>query len=132
MTPTHPHVLNQSGAQQLGRTVNLGDIVTVDFGVPIGSEAGVRRPGVIVTADSFLRFRPMTVFVVPLTSTPRVFPSHVVVEPDDRNGLEVPSCAPVEQMRAVAIERCSSPRGNVGLIVCDQILDVLAMITGMP
>lgn len=112
--------------------MNFGDIVTVDFGTPIGSEAGFTRPGVIVTADAFLRFRPMTVFVVPLTSTRRVFPSHVGVEPDDLNGLDAPSCALVEQMRAVAIERCSSPTGNVGPIVSHQILDLLAMITGMP
>lgn len=112
--------------------MNFGDIVTVDFGTPIGSEAGFTRPGVIVTADAFLRFRPMTVFVVPLTSTPRAFPSHIDVEPDDLNGLDVPSCALVEQMRAVAIERCSSPSGNVGPIVSHQILDVLAMIVGMP
>ena len=111
--------------------MNFGDIITVDFGTPIGSEAGLTRPAVIVTADAFLRFRPMTVLVVPLTSTPQAFPSHIDIEPDDLNGLDVLGCAHVEQMRAVAIERCSSPSGNVGPIVSHQILDVLAMITGM-
>lgn len=112
--------------------MNCGDIVTVDFGNPIGSEAGFTRPGVIITADAFLRFRPSTVFVVPLTSTPRAFPSHVVVEPDGLNRLAVQSCALVEQMRAVATERCSTPTGSVGPVVVHQMLDVLAMITGMP
>lgn len=111
--------------------MNFGDVVTVDFGTPIGSEAGFARPAVIATADALLRFRPSTVFVVPLTSTPRTFPSHVPVGPDELNGLEVPSCALVEQLRAVAVERCSPAQGNVGPVVSHQILDVFAMITGI-
>lgn len=119
---------------QLGplRPVNAGDIIEVDFGMPMGSEAGFRRPGIIVTADSFLRFRPTTLFVVPLTSTRRAFPSHVEIEADLTNGLRVTSFAPVEQLRAVAIDRCGQPTGNVGQAVIHQILDILAMITGMP
>lgn len=112
--------------------MNFGDIVTVDFGMPIGSEPGFVRPGIVVTADAFRRFRPTTVFVVPLTSTRRAFPSHVEVDPDATNGLEATSWALVEQHRAVAVERCSAPEGNVGPAITHQILDVLAMITGMP
>ena len=114
------------------RHVNFGDVVTVDFGMPIGSEAGFRRPGVVVTADASLRFRPTTVFVVPLTSTRRNFPSHVEIEPDPRNGLEDTSWALVEQLRAVAIERCGASTGTVGPVVAHQLLDILRMITGMP
>lgn len=112
--------------------MNFGDIVDVDFGIPLGSEAGFRRPGVIVVADAFLRYRPTTVFVVPLTSTRRTFPSHVPIEPDPGNGLEQASYALVEQMRAVSVQRCIEHPGNVGDEVGHQILDVLAMITGMP
>ncbi len=106
--------------------------MTVDFGTPIGSEAGFTRAAVIATADAFLRFRPSTVFVVPLTTTLRTFPSHVAVEPDELNGLMSPSCAIVEQLRAVAVERCSRAHGNIGPVASHQILDTLAMITGMP
>lgn len=112
--------------------MNFGDVVTVDFGTPIGSEAGFTRPAIVATADGFLRFRPSTVFVVPLTTAQRTFPSHVAIEPDDRNGLTTPSHALVEQMRAVSIERCSTPHGNVGPVASHQILDIVAMITGMP
>ena len=114
------------------RLVNFGDDVTVDFGEPIGSGAGLSRPAVIAIADAFLRFRPSTVFAVPLTTTARMFPSHVTVAPDEPNGLAASSCALVEQMRAVAVERCSPARGNIGPAVSHQILDILAMITGMP
>ncbi len=112
--------------------MNFGDIVMVDFGTPIGSEAGFVRPAVLVTADAFLRFRPTALFAVPLTSTARSFPSHILVAADTLNDLRVDSFALVEQLRAVAIERCSAPTGNVGPTVAHQILDVLAMITGMP
>ena len=70
--------------------------------------------------------------MIPLTSTPRTFPSHVEVEPDERNGLGETSWALVEQLRAVAIERCGVPTGNVGPVVAFQLLDILAMIAGMP
>lgn len=82
--------------------MNFGDIVLVDFGTPIGPEAGFRRPSVVITADAFLRFRPTSVFAVPLTSNPRTFPSHIEIEPDPLNGLRAASCALVEQLRAVA------------------------------
>ena len=112
--------------------MNFGDVVRVDFGSPIGSEAGFVRPAILVTADAFLRYRPTSVFAVPVTSTARTFPSHVEIEPDSVNGLDDRSWALVEQLRAVAIERCSAATGNVGPAAGYQILDVLAMITGMP
>lgn len=112
--------------------MNFGDLVRIDFGTPIGSEAGFVRPAVVTTADAFLRYRPSTVFVVPLTSTRREFPSHVEIEPDPGNSLDRPSFALVEQLRAVSVERCGTPFGNVGPTASRQILDVIAMIVGMP
>ena len=112
--------------------MNFGDVVTVDFGIPVGSEAGFRRPGVVVMADSFLRLRPSTVFVVPLTSTRRAFPSHVEIAADPSNGLGHTSWALVEQLRAVAVERCGVAVGNIGPAACHQLLDLLRMITDMP
>lgn len=111
--------------------MNFGDIVEVDLGMPVGSEAGFRRPAVVTTADAFLRFRPTTIFAVPLTSTPRSFPSHVRIEPDEVNGLAVPSWALVEQLRAVSLERCGPPQGNIGPVVAHQIRDLIAMIIGI-
>ena len=92
---------------------------------------GFVRPGVIVMANSFLHFRPSTIFVVPLTSTPRNFPSHIEISPDARNELEVTSYALVEQMRAVSELRCVTGHGSVGPAISRQILEILAMITGM-
>lgn len=82
-------------------------------------------------SDAFLRYRPTTVFAVPLTSTRRTFPSHIEIECDDTNLLETTSYALVEQMRAVATERCTPPLGNVGPVIGRQITDILALIVGM-
>ena len=111
--------------------VNFGDIVSVDFGLPIGSEAGFLRPGVVLTADAFLRLRPSAVFVIPLTSTARGFPSHVEIGADATNSLETTSWALVEQLRAVSVERCGASGGNVGPSVTSQLLDIVSMIMGM-
>jgi len=68
---------------------------------------------------------------VPLTWTPWNFPSHVEVVPDDRNGLARTSYALVEQLRAVSDQRIVETNGNVGPAVGRQVLEILAMITGM-
>lgn len=112
--------------------MNFGDVIDVDFGTPIGSEAGFLRSAVVCTADAFLRFRPTTVIVAPLTSTRRTFPSHIEVEPDARNQLATTSYILVEQLRAVSFERCSPTDGNVGVVVAHQITDIIAMIIGIP
>ena len=90
----------RSGTSQM----NFGDVVYVDFGTPIGSETGFKRPAIVL----------------------------IEVVPDPRNNLTTASCALVEQLRAIAIERCGPPVGNIGPLVSHQILDILAMITGMP
>ena len=112
--------------------MNFGDVIEVDFGTPIGSEAGFLRPAVVCTADAFLRFRPTTIIVAPLTSTRRTFPSHLEVEPDAQNRLATTSYILVEQLRAVSSERCSPSDGNVGVVVAHQIIDIIAMIIGIP
>lgn len=112
--------------------MNFGDLIDVDFGTPIGSEAGFQRPAVVCTSDSFLRYRPTTIFVVPLTSTRRTFPSHLEVEPDHQNLLTETSYILVEQLRAVSRLRCTQTGGNVGPAVARQITDIVAMIIGVP
>jgi mRNA interferase MazF len=112
--------------------MNFGDIIAVDCGNPIGSEAGFIRPAVVITADGFLRYRPSTILVVLVTTTERSFPSHVEIASDTASGRDDTSWALVEQLRAVAVERCGPPLGNVGPVVAQQLLEIVAMMTGMP
>ena len=58
-----------------------GDIWWVDFGEPLGSEPGWRRPAVIVQSDEFNKSDMNTTVVIPLTTNLRLaeFPGNVLL-----------------------------------------------------
>ena len=105
-----------------------GDVIELDLGAPSGSEAGLVRPAVVVTAARILRGGPNVVQVVPLTRTLRNSGAEVVVEPDDHNGLSAPSAAQCQHVRAVATSRVAKHTGNVGPVVLQQVRHTLAVI----
>jgi mRNA interferase MazF len=105
-----------------------GDVVYLDLGVPEGSEAGMQRPAVVVTANRVLAVGPSVVQVVPLTRTLRGYESEVVVEPDEANGLKAPSAAQCQHIRAVATTRIRGRVGNVGPVALGQIRDTLGVL----
>lgn len=105
-----------------------GDVVEVDLGVPAGSEAGLRRPAVIVTADRILLHRPSVVQVVPVTSTVRGYATEVTVPADPANGLDVDSAAQCQHLRAVAAQRIDRTLGNVGPVTLAQVRDTIATL----
>jgi mRNA interferase MazF len=49
-----------------------GEIWWADFGIPFGSEAGFRRPVLIVQDDAFNESRIRTIVVLPLTTNLRL------------------------------------------------------------
>jgi mRNA-degrading endonuclease toxin of MazEF toxin-antitoxin module len=87
---------------------------------------------VLVTAQRVLDAAPSVVHVVPLTSTIRSFDSEVPVEPDQANGLDVPSSAQCQHIRAVSPSRIADTRGNVGVTVLTQIRETIALILDLP
>lgn len=105
-----------------------GDVIELDLGAPSGSEAGLVRPAVVVTAARVLRGGPNVVQVVPLTRTLRDNGAEVVIEPDDRNGLDAPSAAQCQHVRAVAVGRVSRHVGNVGAVALQQVRTTLAVL----
>ena len=109
-----------------------GDIVDLELGTPEGREAGFRHPAVLVTAQRILDAAPSVVHVVPLTSAIRSFHSEIVVEPDEANGLDVPSAAQCQHIRAVSPSRIAGARGNVGITVLGQIRETIAVILDLP
>ncbi|MDR1211908.1 MAG: type II toxin-antitoxin system PemK/MazF family toxin [Spirochaetaceae bacterium] len=58
-----------------------GEIWWADFGIPFGSEAGFRRPVLIVQDDAFNESRMRTIVVLPLTTNLRLLdaPGNVLV-----------------------------------------------------
>ena len=105
-----------------------GDVVELDLGMPAGSEAGLRRPAVVVTAARILRGGPNVVQVVPLTRTIRTSSTEVVVDPDDGNRLNAPSSAQCQDVRSVATTRIHERTGNVGPVALGEIRETLALL----
>jgi mRNA-degrading endonuclease toxin of MazEF toxin-antitoxin module len=104
-----------------------GDIVVVDFWVPMGSEPGFVRPAVVVTANMILSRLPRTVHVVPLTTNlKRSLTSEVRVDFPD---LHNESAAQCHLSQTVSTARISNePIGNVGSVILAQIRSVLSEV----
>ena len=105
-----------------------GDVVDLDLGLPRGSEAGLRRPAVVVTADRVLRGGPNVIQVVPLTTTIRRSATEVVIPPDVDNGLPAPSSAQCQHLRSVATARIHERRGNVGPVALSEVRETIALL----
>lgn len=105
-----------------------GDVVQLDLGVPRGSEAGLIRPAVVVTARRVLAQRPRVVQVVPLTRRVRGYASEVTVIAGAENGLGDDSAAQCQHIRAVATERVIATLGNVGAVTLAQIRETIAVL----
>ncbi len=105
-----------------------GDVVELDLGLPSGSEAGLRRPAIIVTAGRILRGEPNVVHVVPLTRTVRQSSTEVVIDPDDGNRLGDLSSAQCQHIRSVATTRIRQRTGNVGPVVLGEVRETLALL----
>ena len=108
--------------------LTAGDVVELDLGLPAGSEAGLVRPAVVVTADRILQGDPNVVHVVPLTRTIRASGSEVVIEPSAGNGLSARSAAQCQHVRGVATGRVGAQLGNVGAVSLRQLRETLAVI----
>ena len=84
------------------------DVVFVDLGMPMRSEAGFVRPAVVVSAAGLLRRNLATIFVVPCTTTFRNVASHTELLADEQNGLSTTCWAQVDQLRSIAVPAVSN------------------------
>ncbi|MGB3684306.1 MAG: type II toxin-antitoxin system PemK/MazF family toxin [Ornithinimicrobium sp.] len=105
-----------------------GDVVEVDLGMPAGSEAGLLRPAVVVTAQRVLIGGPNVIQVVPLTRGIRQSATEVVIDPDEDNRLTVSSAAQCQHVRSVATTRIHERAGNVGPVVLGEVRETLALL----
>ena len=97
-----------------------GEIWWADLSLTRGREQKGDRPVLVLSVDGLNRSRAGIVVVVPLTRTDRSYPSHVRVEPPD-GGLEAPSFAMAEQIRAASKDRLRARMGRVSLAALAQI-----------
>lgn len=102
-----------------------GEIRLIDLDPARGSEAGKRRPAVIVSNDRAnavaARLGRGVITVVPVTSNvARVFPFQVLL-PAAVTDLRVDSKAQAEQVRSVAVERVGRALGRVPASVMEDL-----------
>jgi mRNA interferase MazF len=102
-----------------------GEIRWIDLDPARGSEAGKRRPCVIVSNDganlSAHRLGRGVVTVVPVTTNvARIHPFQVLL-PAASTGLPRDSKAQAEQVRSAAIERIG---GRIGALAADQLAEL--------
>lgn len=100
-----------------------GDLLRIDFGFPLGSEAGLIRPAVVVGSDIVLHSFANTVTVVPLTTTLRARPSDVIVDDREVERLSVAECHLITTVSSRAVV---DTIGNVGPVILAQIRSVLS------
>lgn len=105
-----------------------GDVVELDLGAPTGSEAGLRRPAIVVTAQRILLGDPNVVQVIPLTRTIRDSGTEIPIDPDEDNGLNAPCAAQCQHIRSVATSRVHRRLGNVGPVILRQVRSIVGVI----
>lgn len=106
--------------------MKAGDVVWADFGTPIGSEPGFRRPAVVITADEVLQRRPRTIHVVPLTTnTTRAMPTEVPIANTD---LATASSAQAHLCTVISVQRLTetAPTARIGPVNLTKIRETVA------
>jgi mRNA interferase MazF len=104
------------------RTPRRGELFWVDWSPARGSEAGGKRPALVVQRDAGNNAMgyPNTVVVV-VSSQGREIPLHVRVRPNRENGLRNVSFVKCEQIFTIAKERLGS---RLGRLKPDELADV--------
>ena len=111
--------------------ITQGDVWWADFPDPTGSEAGYRRPLVVVQGESFNLSRIQTVVAVPLTSQLRLAeaPGNVHLVPS-ATGLPRDSVANVSQVTALDRRRLVERVGALPRVKLDLILSGIDIVLG--
>ncbi len=114
-----------------GWPMRRGEVRLVDLEPVRGSEAGKRRPAVIVSNDdsnnAAARLGRGVVTVVPVTSNvTKIFPFQVLL-PAAPTGLRVDSKAQAEQVRSIAVERLGAVVGRLPASIMGDVDDALRL-----
>jgi len=113
------------------RAPSYRDVWFADLGAPVGHEQGFQRPALVVSPDQFNHGSAGLVIVVPLTTTARGVPLHVLVEPPE-GGLRERSFAMCEQVRSLSRERLVDVWGRARPETLREIVMRLRLLTPAP
>ena len=109
-----------------------GEIWLVDFGVPMGSAAGYRRPAVVLQNDDFNKSNIGTTVVIPLTSNLILseYTPNVTI-PKKATNLSKDSVAIIPLVTALDkscfIEKISDMPANYMHEICKGVIEVLEL-----
>jgi len=95
--------------------VSRGEVWWIDFGDPLGSAPGYRRPGLLMSSDRFNHSRISTVIVVAITSNQRLAaaPGNVSL-PSGMAGLTMASVVNVSQVLTIDRALLGQRMGRLG------------------
>ena len=112
--------------------MNRGEIWWVDFGEPLGSEPGFRRPALILQADSFNRSLVRTVVVVPFSTNAALAlaPGNVLCRPRETH-LKKPCVANVSQISVVDRSRLVEKVGELSNRLLAQVEDGVRLVLAL-
>lgn len=104
----------------------------MDFGEPVGSEPGHRRPALVVSSDRFNRSRISTVIVSAVTSNLRLAgaPGNVELEAGE-GGLPKDCVVNVSQTLVVDRSRLTELVGLLGAAPMHQVDNGLRLVLGL-
>lgn len=112
--------------------MNRGDVWWIDFGEPLGSEPGYRRPALIVSSDRFNRSRIATVIVTAVTSNLRLAgaPGNVELE---AGAAALPKDCVVNVSQTLVVDRSRLVEiiGTLGSVEMRQVDDGLRLALGL-
>lgn len=107
-----------------------GEIWWVDLNPVRGHEQAGRRPGLILSVDTFNHGPAGIVIVIPVTKTDRKIPFHVPVCPPE-GGLTYKSFIKCEDIRSISTERLSGRIGCVSLAIMKEVEDRIKILLGL-
>ena len=109
-----------------------GDLWWADLGEPRDSEPALRRPVLVLQADSFNRSRLQTVVVVSLTSNIKLAtaPGNVVCRPRD-TGLSSVSVVNVSQLSSLDRRFLLEPIGSLSAQLLHEVEEGVKLVLGL-
>ena len=111
--------------------VRQGDVVWLDYGDPIGSEPGFRRPAVVLQSNAFNRSRIGTIVCVPLTTNLNLarVPGNLLLRQSE-TGLDRDSVANIAQIGAQDRSRISDWVGSISERHLQRLFDGIDIVLG--
>lgn len=113
-----------------GPAATRGDIWLTDLNPVRGHEQAGRRHVLVVSVDAFNQSRADLVVVIPITSTLRNIPFHVIVQPPE-GGLTNGSALLCEAVRSISKDRLITRWGSVSQTTMATVEDRLRVLMGL-